>query len=176
MTRTLAEVAAAATTGVGGATTAEQGRALEDLVCDLFNLVPGVEITHRNPLNAFHTEEIDVAIWNEQHADGFFFLPYVVLIECKNWTAAVSSIEIAWFHTKLRNRGLSHGILIAANGITGDAEAVTSANFEVATALAEHRFLIVLTLDEIAKLSDIAGLIRLVKVRLCDLAVRGSFV
>ena len=51
--------------GRNGVTTADQGRALEDLICYVFAQVPGVSITRRNKMNAFHTEEIDVALWND---------------------------------------------------------------------------------------------------------------
>jgi hypothetical protein len=93
-------------TGLNAQTTTEQGKALEDLACYLFGLVPGIAITHRNEMNAFDTEEIDVALWNDGVPDGFHFLPYIILIECKNWSHRVSSVEVSWFDTKLRNRGL----------------------------------------------------------------------
>ena len=83
--------------GQGAATTALKGRALEDLICYLFGLVPVVTITHRNEMNAFDTEEIDVALWNEQDPSSFHFLPNVILIEAKNWSKPVSSIETNWF-------------------------------------------------------------------------------
>ena len=63
---------------------ADQGRALEDLVCHVMSLMPGVAITHRNDMNAFETEEIDVAVWNDGADDGLHFLPNIILIECKN--------------------------------------------------------------------------------------------
>ena len=34
------------------------------------------------------------------------------LIECKNWTNRVGSAEVNWFDAKLRNRGLTFGILV----------------------------------------------------------------
>ena len=61
--------------GSNGSTTADQGRALEDMVCYIFEQVPGISITRRNELNSFHTEEIDIALWNDTHANGFHFLP-----------------------------------------------------------------------------------------------------
>jgi hypothetical protein len=70
--------------GLEGRTTADQGRALEDLICYIFSHVPGVAVTRRNEKNAFLTEEIDVALWNDCAADGFFFLPNIILVECKN--------------------------------------------------------------------------------------------
>ncbi|WP_080426542.1 restriction endonuclease [Burkholderia ubonensis] len=160
--------------GDNGATTAAKGRALEDLICYLFSQVPGVSITRRNEMNAFETEEIDVALWNDAHADGFFFLPNIILIECKNWSAAVGSIEVNWFDSKLRNRGLDFGILVAANGVSGDAGQITAAHFTVAAALKESRRLIVFTKNEILGLTDSDELVRSVKEKLCDLAVAGT--
>jgi hypothetical protein len=52
-------------TGITGPSTAAQGRALEDLICYVFAQVPGISITRRNEMNAFRTEEIDVALWND---------------------------------------------------------------------------------------------------------------
>ena len=59
------QVQAFVNAGLNAATTAERGRALEDLICYLFDLVPGITITHRNAMNAFANEEIDVALFNE---------------------------------------------------------------------------------------------------------------
>lgn len=160
--------------GTNGATTADQGRALEDLICYVFTQVPGISITRRNEMNAFQTEEIDVALWNDGHADGFFFLPNIILVECKNWSSRVSSSELSWFDTKLRSRGLSFGVLVAANGITGDAADITAAHSIVAAALREGRRLVVIRSDELLALTDSPQLVRLVKEKLCDLAVKGT--
>ena len=119
-----------------GASNAEQGHALEDLICYVFSQVPGISVTRRNELNAFLTEEIDVALWNESPVDGFFFLPNIILVECKNWSTRVTSAELAWFDTKLRNRGLNFGILVAPQGITGNAQEVTAGRSIVAAARA----------------------------------------
>jgi hypothetical protein len=88
--------------GRNAATTVERGRALEDLICYIFGLVPGIAITHRNEMNVFDTEEIDVALFNEDIRS----LPTVILVEAKNWSNRVGSTEVAWFLTKLQNRGL----------------------------------------------------------------------
>jgi hypothetical protein len=100
-----ATVQAFVNAGQNGNSTAAHGRALEDLICYVMALVPGVAITHSNELNAFETEEIDVAVWNDGSADGLCFLPNIILVECKNWSNAVGSHEVNWFDTKLRNRG-----------------------------------------------------------------------
>jgi hypothetical protein len=160
--------------GENGATTADQGRALEDLICYVFAQVPGISITRRNQLNAFQTEEIDVALWNDGHPDGFFFLPNIILVECKNWSERVSSAELNWFDSKLRNRGLSFGVLVAAQGITGDSAEITAAHSIVAAALREGRRLVVISSDELLAMAESSELVRLVKEKLCDLAVTGT--
>jgi Restriction endonuclease len=160
--------------GTNGATTADQGRALEDLIGYVFTQVPGISITRRNEMNAFQTEEIDVALWNDGHPDGFFFLPNIILVECKNWSRRVSSAEVSWFDTKLRNRGLNFGVLVAANGVTGDSAEITAAHSIVAAALREGRRLVVIRSEELLALTDSPALVRLVKEKLCDLAVRGT--
>jgi hypothetical protein len=160
--------------GRNGPTTVEQGRALEELICYVLGQVPGVSITHRNELNAFETEEIDVAVWNDGAADGFFFLPNIILVECKNWSNRVGSSEINWFDAKLRNRGLAFGILVTTLGITGQAADVTAAHAIVAAALRDGRRLVVLTTDELLAINSTEELVRLIKLKLCDLAVKGT--
>lgn len=160
--------------GAAAHNTTGQGRALEDLICYLFGLVPGVAITRRNTMNVFNTEEIDVALWNDPHAEGFSFLPNIILVECKNWSNRVGSGEVNWFDSKLRNRGLDFGILISTLGITGDAADLTAAHAVVAAALRERRRLVILTVDELLALDDTAELAHLLKEKLCDLAVRGA--
>jgi hypothetical protein len=165
-----AQVQAFVDAGVNAATTAVQGRALEDLICYLFDLVPGITITHRNAMNVFANEEIDVALFNE----GIVSLPNIILVEAKNWSNRVGSIEVAWFLTKLHNRGLDFGILVTTLGITGNADDLNAAHHTVAVALAQKRRLIVITTDELLALTDTDQLLHLIKTKLCDLAVKGT--
>lgn len=155
-------------------TMAGKGRALEDLICYIFGKVPGIKITRRNPQNAFATEEIDVAFWSDTNPNGLYFLPNIVIVECKNWSNPVGSAEVSYFSEKLRHRGLDYGILVAANGITGNQADLTRAHYEVAMALRDGIRIIVITRDEIAALNDTASLVRIVKKKLCDLAVAGT--
>lgn len=152
----------------------DKGRALEDFISYLFPLVPGVEIAERNVLNAFDTEEVDVALWNARHPRGFYFLPNVLLVECKNWSNPCGSQEVAYFVSRLQHRGCDHGILFAANGVTGVPADLTNAHFEIATALSEGIRVIVLTPADIRGLVDTRHLVDLVKRKLCQLAVSGT--
>jgi len=156
-----------------GQTNFEKGRAFEDLTCYLFETIPGISITQRNQMNAFQNEEIDVAIWNERSKYGLSFLPNIILIECKNWRAPVSSNEVSWFCNKLASRGLDFGILIANNGITGNAQDLTAAHSIIAQHLAQRRQIVVLTRAEIESLRETSEIVKLIKQKLCILAVSG---
>ena len=160
--------------GAHAETTTEQGRALEDLVCYLFEAVPGIGLTERNLINPFGTEEIDVAFWNDQHQTGLWFLPTTILVECKNWSRAVGSDEVAYFVRKLQNRKLDFGLLVATRGITGNPALLTDAHYEIATALKDGIQIIVIDRAEIESLSHSDHLIELVKRKLLMLAARGT--
>jgi hypothetical protein len=155
-------------------TPATKGKAFEDLACYLFESIPGISISHRNALNVFESEEIDVAFWNEQVTDGLKWLKAFLLVECKNWSAAVGSAEVVTFIAKLRNRGLDFGILIAANGITGSPEESNRAHHQVSLALSDKIQLIVITRSEIEGLKDGAELVRLIKRKVGQLIATGT--
>lgn len=151
-----------------------QGNALEDLVAYVFEAIPGITVTSRNAVNEFHSEELDVAFWNDQHHLGLRFLPNLLLAECKNWSAPVGSAEVAWFDSKLRRRGLPFGILIAANGITGDPGQHDAAHETIAAAMAEQRRIVVITTEEIKAFACGQDVVQLIKRKLCELAVAGT--
>lgn len=160
--------------GDNAQTTTEKGRALEDLTCYLFERVPGITITRRNELNVFQSEEIDVAFWNRPSPNGFYFLPHIILVECKSWSKPLGSEEVSWFDSKLRRRAQPFGILIATNGITGDANDLTAAHDIIGSAIADGRRLVVITREEIEGLEDTAQLVELIQEKLCELAVAGT--
>jgi Restriction endonuclease len=153
-------------------TTKEKGDALEALICDLFQTIPGITVTRRNERNAFDTEEIDVAFFNEQASGGLPFLPWIIMGECKNWSHPVGSEHVSWFDTKMRNRGVEFGVLVAASGITGNSALLTDAHSTIANALKERSRLIVITADEIKRLAHASQLVHLIKEKLCDLVVK----
>lgn len=156
-----------------GVTNQIKGKAFEDLASYLFQAVPGVSIAARNQMNAFNNEEIDIAVWNDKLARGLHFLPNIILIECKNWTKPVSSIEVSWFCQKLQSRGLDFGILIANNGITGNEADLNAAHNTIAYHLGQKRTVIVITRTEINTFHNTSDIIKLIKEKLCLLAVGG---
>jgi hypothetical protein len=160
--------------GDNAQTTTEKGRALEDLVCYIFGKVPGITVTKRNTLNQFLSEEIDVAFWNRRHHNGFYFLQNIILVECKNWSYPIGSQEVSWFDSKLRRRAQPFGILVAANGITGNADDKTAAHDVIRAALADGRQFVVITRQEIENLTLSNNLVELIQNKLCELAVSGT--
>lgn len=170
----LQQIAGYLDTANNGATTTDKGRAFEDLICYLFPLIPGLAVMARNEMNVFQTEELDVAVWNDKLTDGLPFLPNIILVECKNWSNAVSSIEVNWFATKLEHSGQDFGIILANKGITGNAEDRTAAHSIIAANLIKGRRIIVLSRADIAELHTTEDLITLIKDKLCRLVVNGS--
>jgi hypothetical protein len=81
---------------------------------------------------------------------------------------------VSYFVNRLRQRGCDHGILFAANGITGAAEDLTRAHFEIATALAAGIRVLVLTPADIGNLTNSDELVTLLKRKLCQLVVSGT--
>jgi len=156
------------------ANTKEKGDAYEELLAYVIGKTPGITITRRNILNDAHSEEIDIAFFNEQKPNGFFFLPNFILAECKNWSGPLGSAEVNWFDTKLRNRGLSFGILFATNGITGDAANRTSARDVISNSLKEGRDIILLSHTDVIGMTDTNKLCELIKIKICELKVSGT--
>lgn len=158
----------------GAGNSFEKGRALEDFICYIFEKVPGITVSKRNQMNTSSTEEIDIAFWNDKRQKGFHFLPYILLVECKNWSNTVGTSEVSYFINKVQNRGLTFGILIAANGITGSSNDISRAHHEISIALSRGIKIIVIELTEIMEFITTDDLIKLFKEKSCELAVSGT--
>lgn len=116
--------------------------------------LPGFVVRQRNAWSASRAQEVDLVVWNEQHADGFAGFGYKILVECKNTGGKVESSDVAWFDWKMRLGGVSEGILVAANGITGDPQLRTAAQDILSHANAESRRIMVMELEDIAQLTS----------------------
>jgi hypothetical protein len=112
---------AAQLTAADQGTTQEKGDALEQVVVDTFCQLDGVGVLYRNAVDVDGSCEIDILLYNQKYPGGLPFLPDHILIECKNWQSPVGSGTLRAFTSKLRQFNLDFGILVAANGITGDA-------------------------------------------------------
>ena len=91
-----------------------------------------------------------------------------------SWSNPRGSQEVAYFVQRLHHRGCDHGILLAKGGITGVAEDLTQAHFEIATALGNGIRVLVLTPVEVLGLANTDELVSLLKQKLCQLVVSGT--
>jgi hypothetical protein len=129
-----------------------------------------MSIAKRNTRNGSSSEEIEVSFWNRKTKKGFHFLDDVVIVECKNSSSPVGSIEVAWFDTKTKHRGLSFGILIAAKGVTDR----TAAHQVIAAAPIEKLRMVIVTTNKIRDLGSSEDLVLMIQEKLCELAVAGT--
>ena len=114
----------------GDATTVTEqiGAALEDVVSRTLCSLPGLRVLKRDFVNRAGSSEFDLFLFNNSRLSPIEFLPDFLLVECKNWAARVDSATVRDFVGKLLATHQKVGILVAANGITGDAAEQTAAN------------------------------------------------
>jgi hypothetical protein len=98
-----------------GKSTDEKGRALEELMCKLFETIPGLKVAERVRTA---TEEIDILILNDTNDPRLRRESAILLGECKNWASKCGKDEVVIFREKIenRNRRCSLGFLISWNG------------------------------------------------------------
>jgi hypothetical protein len=152
-----------------------KGHKLEELAVYAFGSVPGVKFYKSNVVNNAGSEEVDVAFFNSKARSGFPFLGHLLLIKCKNWSNPVGAANIREFATKLKHRACAYGVLVAANGITGNAQDKTAAHDAIRMALAvEGISIVVVTREEIEAWTSTSQIVDLFKLKLCELTVDGS--
>lgn len=152
----------------------ERGAILEAATRILFEAVPGVTCEDQDVPHAANTEEIDLLFWNDRKPRALHFIDAPFLAECKNWAAKVSGQEIVVFANSMRGRSCRDGILIAANGITGDPGQLTEAHFEISVAARSGQRILVLTRQEIESFEKSADLVTLLKTKVLDVARKGT--
>ena len=149
----------------------ERGRILVNLAVYIFEKIPGLSAPDKEQFNITRTQEIDIALWNDCKPEGLSFLPSLILVECKNWSNAVDGQSVSWFIQKIRERGLTHGIIIAKNDITGNLEKHNGAYEQVISARREGIRIIIFTGEEIESITDSNQLVELFKKKICQLVV-----
>lgn len=144
----------------------DKGQALEDLCECFFSGIEGVEVREKRARTA--SEEIDLLLWNGQVDQVLSKWEAVILVECKNWSDPVGVPELDAFIAKLRRRGLRNGVLVAANGVTGDfSGAAGGASRIIESALQESIHVVTLTLDELTSVQSNEDIHELFKTKLC---------
>jgi Restriction endonuclease len=98
----------------------EKGKALERLVAEIFEQVPGLTLRGSDVKDQWESQEIDLAFRVLAREGGLPEATPFLLVECKNWESTVGSSHVATFEGELTNAGLRLGVLVAANGISGN--------------------------------------------------------
>lgn len=150
-----------------------KGKAYEALVTYLFSCVPGCTV-EPDITNVFGAEQIDVAVGNRASEDGLYLLPKIFMVECKDWDQPVDSKTVGYFLNILAGRSIEVGVLVAANGITGNLSNMTYAHALGLTAAPRGIKLVVITTEEIAGLSTTAEFIELLHRRLLRAYATGT--
>ncbi len=127
--------------------TKARGDALEDLICYLLEKLSGVQ-TRRNVVDRSKSCEVDVIVINCQHG-WMAQYPKVFFVECKNWGKPVDSKVLRDFAMKMEDRFVEVGVLVTANGITGDPAALTAAHQEIVIQQAKGRRIVVVNVDKL---------------------------
>ncbi|MEU6824797.1 restriction endonuclease [Streptomyces atriruber] len=154
-------------------TTAVRGRYYEDALDHAISRISGCQV-QRNSLNEFKSEEVDISVSNYREMNGLRMLPEIFLVECKNWSKPVDSMAVAYFATKIRHRGCSLGVLVAAKGVTGDSAERTAALHQAGQSLAEGIKILLITTKDLRELQTISDLVNLLHRRFLDLHAAGT--
>lgn len=149
-----------------------RGDALEDLICYLLENVSGIML-RRNAIDRAKSMEIDVTVASRQ--EGWMkVLHPLFLVECKNWSDPVDSKAINDFSTKLLDRNIKDGLLIAANGITGDSTKLSAAHHRVIMSQSRGQRIIVLKLEDVCVVNTPEEFTELIVASVLDVASSGS--
>lgn len=147
--------------------TAQKGLALEQVVNQTLGLFSGVTLIHRNAIDIAGSCEIDLILSNNQHPDGLPFLPFYLVVECKNWQAPVDTATVRAFTSKLHMMRMKFGLLVAANGITGNAADHTACHAHIRDEFNRNELiLLVVTRVELTALNSTEEFGALLKLKL----------
>lgn len=156
--------------------TTDHGSRLEQLALWLFPHLPGLTCYGTNVFSTNGAQEVDVPMFNDYGERGSMpAFGSKLFIECKNYQGSVGGTEIAWFDHKLIQGNCSSGILLAANGVTGDLQSRTFGQGVVATALLSQRNILVVTLDDLAPIASTTDLRDLLCRRLMEISTGRPF-
>ena len=110
---------------------------------------------------------------NDKYEDGLPFINNIFLVECKNWSGSVGSVDVNWFVTKVEDRGLDFGVLLATNGITKESNEIKRAQSILSGYLRKHIRIIVIDKEEMLSLNNTEDMVRMIKGKICELVVNG---
>lgn len=150
-----------------------KGKAYESLVAYVFGAMPGC-IVECDITNVFRTEQIDVAVGNSRPAGGLTLMPSIFLVEAKDWDKPVDSKTVGYFINILASRGVEVGVLVAANGITGELRELSYAHSLGLSAAPRGIKVLVVTTDELADIATVEEFVHLLHHRLLRAYATGT--
>ncbi len=147
-----------------------KGELLEDLIQYIFEKIPSVTLIDRNFMDGDRSQEIDLAFMNHQSKSPLDFLEAILFVECKNNASSLNSADVRWFIDKVYDRGSSHGIIVALNGITGNPQENNSAHSQILRGLQSYRIKILLiTREQLLNLNTTDDLVNLLREKFVSL-------
>jgi Restriction endonuclease len=133
----------------------QKGSALEAVVQSTFCEIDGVRCLKVRAVDLDGASEIDLLLHNRRTVGALDFLPELLLVECKNWTAPVNTATLRSFTSKLAESRLEVGILVASSGVTGDPDEQTACYAHLRRQFDQNRLkVIILTRDELQALTS----------------------
>lgn len=136
-----------------------KGKRLESLIQALFSEIPGFQFEGSNVLSYYKTGELDLLFSN----DHYNFLDDPLLIECKSSGYPVDGASVSSFSTTLRYRGCRRGVLIALNGVNGKPLKHSAGFFHQTAALIEGIRMLIVTAEDLKKLTSGEDIVRMLK-------------
>lgn len=150
----------------------KKGDILEELAKYLFDKIRGVSFHKKNVLDGVRAHELDVVFKNDKRISDLYFLDFVIITECKNTGHRLGSMGVRWFIDKLRDCGVSAGILISLSGITGVADGISNAHSEVINAVIRDKVsVLLLSREEIEVLKNTDELVNLLQDKILSLTI-----
>ncbi|RVD41227.1 hypothetical protein EN858_16215 [Mesorhizobium sp. M4B.F.Ca.ET.215.01.1.1] len=145
-----------------------KGKRLETLIATIFRAVPGLALEDQDVVSDFGTQEIDLYFMNTCPIDGLHFLDCPLIVECKGWSSAVSSRELRYFASLLKDKGRRSGVFIALEGVAGNPANRTAGFFHLTAAMIEGQTVLILTGEDLLDIGSGEDLVKLLQRRLMD--------
>jgi hypothetical protein len=140
-----------------------RGRALEDLVADIFDAVPGVSVADRNVLSGQGDAELDSLLSNMPAEGGLDGFDRDILVECKSSKDPLSSRDLNHFTEQAKLRDLRWSIIVSLAGITGDEDGIRAAQQVIRDNAAKRCGILVIVEDELRAIKSAAHLVNVVE-------------
>jgi hypothetical protein len=148
-----------------------KGRALEEVITKILELVPGLEIAGTRVTSEI--QEVDIMVRNFNKTRVWADFESVFFVECKNWfkEKRPGAAEIGDLKRKLENKHLKTGIFVAPNGIAegqGD-NRVYGTNGQIDKYFSKGTIIVVLEHRDICAILDCKDATEQVNERFMDL-------